>query len=89
MTDMQRREDCYQVPLRVLEELAENSARKAVEAATPEIAKQAAKLGVEIAFSQMQMQAGAGLFRLAKYTAIGALLLCASWLAILNSKLPG
>lgn len=89
MTDRPRREDCYQVPARVLEELAENAARKAVEAATPAIAEKAAKIGVQMAFEDMQKQAGAGLFRLAKYTAIGALLLFASWLAVLNAKVPG
>lgn len=88
MTDMQRREDCYQVPARVLEELAENAARKAIDAATPQIVKKAAEMGVEMAFEKMQMQAGAGLFRLAKYTIIGAILLIAGWLAVINGKVP-
>lgn len=82
MTDMQRREDEYRVPARVLEELAENAARKAIEAATPEIVEKAAKLGVQMAMDDLQRQAGAGLFQMMKYAAIGLILIVASWVAI-------
>lgn len=68
--DMQRSSDMYQVPPRVLQELAENAARKAVEEATPHIAEQAAKRAVELAFDDLKKQAGGGLFSLAKYVFI-------------------
>lgn len=86
--DMQRREDQYQVPERVLEELAEAAARKAVHEATPAIARQAAEMGVQLALAEIHKEAGAGLFRLLKYVAIAGLLLAAGWLAMLNAK-PG
>lgn len=84
---MQRREDQYQVPARVLEELAETAARKAIHEATPEIVKAAAELGVQIAMDSIQREAGAGLFRIVKYVAIAGLLAIAGWLAVLNAKI--
>lgn len=72
--DMQRSSDLYQVPPRVLQELAENAARRAVEEATPRIAEEAAKRAVELAFDDLKKQAGGGLFHLAKYLFILMLL---------------
>lgn len=86
MTDVQRREDTYQIPARVLEDIAEKAAQKAVEAATPEIAEKAAKMGVQMAMMDLQQQAGAGLFQLAKYVLIGSLVALAGWLAMHNGK---
>ena len=79
--DMQRSGDLYQVPPRVLQELAENAARKAVEEATPRIAEEAAKRAVELAFDDLKKQAGGGLFSLMKYLFIIALLSVAAFFA--------
>lgn len=75
----------YQVPLRVLQDLARQAAMEALEAHMeknmPTIAAEAAKQGVGLFMDEVKKSAGGGLFQLVKLVSIAALLLIAGFLA--------